>query len=125
MQPANSASRNSWFKTELPKITGKVLEVATLITKIAVACFLYWMNPTLFAVGFVLGMIFPEKMEKTIHKIKEIWNRQPISMMVLLGTAAVLSLPVFMATASVLMGGYAGYKLAKEDAKQSTWDAPV
>lgn len=102
--------------SRLDEFTSKVFEVAKTIIKVVACLFLYYMNPTLFAVGFVLGALYPKKMEETVEKINKIFedSKKIFPLMLVIGFGALLSLPVFLATASVLMGGYAGSQFVKE-----------
>jgi hypothetical protein len=111
-QPIGSSSSHSSVKSSIGET---VWNTAKLIAKIATALFLYYINPPLFALGFLIGVIFPEKMEETVAKIQRIWNKQPLPMMLILGFGAILSLPVFLASSSMIVGGYVGCQMSKEN----------
>lgn len=102
----------SKVEKDLPLIE-KIKNVANFVFKALIGASLYWINPSLFAIGFIAGIAFDKKMHHTLNKIAHIWQTNSVSTCALLGFAAFLSLPVTLATASILCGGHLGSKLAR------------
>jgi len=89
-------------------ITEKIKEVALLILAVAVSAFLFWVNPSIFAIGFISGIIFDDQVKNAIQKIKNIWMNQKLTGCILGTIACFLSLPVTLATASFLWSAHLG-----------------
>lgn len=90
-------------------------KVAIICLKLVAAIGTFFMNPTVFAIGFIVGIVFDEQFRDLIDKIVRIWTRQKIAMTLLLVVAGFLSLPVTLAVGSFLYAGYLGSSLAQEN----------
>lgn len=117
--PYYSRAQNlsSEFTQKLPSsavLLEKIVNVVKVIFKAAVSIFLYWTNPSLFAIGFIAGIIFDDHVEFAIQKIKNIWKSQPWSFSLLGGFASALSLPVTLATGSFLWAANWGSVMSRE-----------
>lgn len=86
----------------------KVKYVARFILKASLSAFLYWINPSLFAMGFVAGVAFDENIQQVNRKIQEIWNHLSYPEAVVGCFFAGLSLPVTLATTTILWSAYLG-----------------
>lgn len=103
-KPINEASPSSFWD----KVIEKVKEIALVIFVVAVSCLLFWVNPTICALGFLAGIIFEDQVKAAIQKIKDVWSNQKIAG-TLIGTfACALSMPVTLATASLLWSAHFG-----------------
>lgn len=82
------------------------------ITKIALAILVtlavFWINPATFLISFVIGVAFSKQIQKAIDRIKTFVSHYRWS--VTAGTAvfALLTLPIFIATASATWSCYFG-----------------
>jgi hypothetical protein len=112
------ANELSKISKKQPTLLEKICKVAQIVFSGLLSIFLYWVNPSLFAIGFVTGILFDDKITETMKKICAIWNAQPWSICVLLGGAALLSLPVTLATCTSLWGSYLGSTLSQESQKE-------
>jgi len=97
-----------------PSIWQKIWDIAQNIFNAAVGIIFYWTNPSLFAVGFIAGIIFDDHVADVIRKIKNIWNTQPLSFSFLGGFASFLSLPVTLATSSILWAANLGSMMSRK-----------
>lgn len=122
-----------------------IKEVAINVFKLTTTIAVYWINPSLFALGFIAGVVIDgmqtRKLMKPIidsihiqpvvHRVKEviedmrkIWNTQTWGSMCLLGLGAFLALPVAMAATSFGVGAYVGSKMVRDGIKLSNGIAP-
>ena len=90
----------------------KIKEIASFVLTVAVGSFLFWVNPTIFALGFLAGIIFDDQVREAIQKIKSVWNRQKLANCIICTVAGALSLPVTLATASLLWSAHLGSMLS-------------
>lgn len=98
----------SSLKEKICSIAQKVGKVALLALAVGVTALLYWVNPSLFAMGFIAGIIFDEQVREAIQKIKDVWNNQKIIGTLFGVFACGLSMPVTLATASLLWSAHFG-----------------
>ena len=98
----------SSYRDKILHIAEKVKQVALFILTIAVTVLLYWVNPSLFAIGFIAGIIFDEQIREAIQKIKDVWNNQKLVGTLFGSFACALSMPVTLATASLLWSAHFG-----------------
>ena len=96
----------------------KVKQVAQFILKASLSAFLYWVNPSLFAIGFIAGIVIDDQVRCAIQKIKAVWKNQKITGTLLGGFACALSLPVSLATASILWSAHLGSLVTAEAQKR-------
>ena len=80
----------------------KVKEVARSVLNATISAFFYWVNPSLFAIGFITGIIIDDKVRYAIQKIKSVWKNQTLKGCLIGTFACGLSLPVTLATATLL-----------------------
>jgi hypothetical protein len=93
---------------EAGPIIEKVKEVAQTILKATISVFLYWVNPSLFAIGFIAGIIIDDQVRCAIQKIKSVWKNQELTGCLLGTFACALSMPVALAAASLLWSAHFG-----------------
>ena len=96
----------------------KIKDIACVILNFSISGLFYWLNPSLFAIGFMAGMILNEQTKDSIQKIKEVWKNQRLFGTFIGSLACVLSLPVTLATASILWSAHMGALLSEEAQKQ-------
>lgn len=119
--PIGAVEKNpSRFK----QIISKIWTAIKWVFKFALGCALFISNPSFFAVGFVAGVVFSDKIQEAINKIKEIWKKQPWGVALLVAAGAFLALPVTLATASFFYGGSLGAGLSqKKEGEQAEGQA--
>jgi hypothetical protein len=96
------------FRERICKVTEKVKQIAQFILKAAFTSFLYWVNPSLFAIGFIAGIILDDQVRCAIQKIKNVWVNQKLAGCLFGTFACGLSMPVTLATASLLWSAHFG-----------------
>lgn len=104
----NSSSLAPLFAKKIKFIADKVKEVASPILKASISAFLYWVNPSLFAIGFIAGIVFDDHVSYAIQKIKNVWKNQELTGCLIGSFACALSLPVSLAAASLLWSAHLG-----------------
>lgn len=100
---------NFWEK--ISEILSKVWEAIKIIFYILAGVTLFIANDALFAIGFVLGVIFDAKVSEIAEKVMRIYNESRWQVLAIIGTGAVLSLPVTAATLAIGYGAHLGYSL--------------
>lgn len=105
---SNHASLGPLVIEKAHAIIEKVKGVAHLILKASISAFLYWVNPSLFAIGFIAGVVFDEHVRNAIQKIKSVWKNQELAGCLIGSFACTLSLPVSLAAASLLWSAHFG-----------------
>lgn len=99
------------WKERFIKVTKLVFEVAKC-TFIAIASIVFYLaNPSLFAVGFLVGLVIDEKVRETVDKVEKICFAKPW-VIPLVGVGAFLALPVAIAVGSFASGAYLSSKIA-------------
>ena len=107
------------FNFKMSHLLEKIKEIASFILRFSISALFYWVNPSLFAIGFIGGMIFNDQTHCSIKKIKEVWKNQKIIGTFIGSFACVLSLPVTLATASILWSAHMGALLSNEAQRQA------
>ena len=100
-----------------PTILQRIAKVASIVFKAIISFFLYWINPSLFSLGFILGIVADDQCKKGIEKIHNVWKSQPWSVCILGVAACILSLPVTLGTSSCLWGAYLGSTISRQAQK--------
>ena len=94
------------------EVTKKVAIIAALVL---VGVGLFWLNPSFFCVGFVLGFIFSAKVlevsKDVVNTAKNLSTWQKVGVAAGLIVCGALALPTTMATISVLYASYWGAQL--------------
>ncbi|MEI8365622.1 MAG: hypothetical protein WCF65_04305 [Parachlamydiaceae bacterium] len=93
-------------------LLAKIWSVAKKAIKILVNIALYYLNPSMYAVGFIIGVIWDKKTEETLQKIQLIWKNQTQTAHVLLTLGAILSMHISLAAGSILCGAELGSSLS-------------
>lgn len=104
----------SSFRDKVKHVVEKVKQVAIVILSVALSTFLYWVNPSLFAIGFIAGIILDDQVRCAIQKIKDVWKSQKLAGTLFGGLACTLSMPVTIATASLLWSAHLGSLMSAE-----------
>jgi hypothetical protein len=101
---------SSNFMDKIWCVVQRVQDVAIIALYATFSAFLFQVNPSLFAIGFIVGIIFDENVEPAIQKIKNVW----VNTGYFLGAVAyVLSAPVTIATTTLLWSSHIGALLSK------------
>lgn len=96
---------------EKPKsLLQKIWNVVKIILKAIAATALFIVTPAVFAIGFIIGLVWDKKVQETVDKIILVWKKQTWIASIIVGAAAFLALPITLAAASFL----AGAKLASQ-----------
>ena len=102
-------SPSKWRKA-ISKIWNVVKKILTGLLGAA----LFITNPTLFSIGFMVGVIWDKEVQEVIDKIALVWKKQTLSMVILTGIASFLALQVTWATTSVLFAANLGSKISRK-----------
>lgn len=105
---AITKTSSSSFMDKIRYVAEKVKKVALLALTVGITALLYWVNPSLFAIGFIAGIIFDEQVREAIQRIKDVWNNQKLVGTLFGAFACGLSMPVTLATASLLWSAHFG-----------------
>lgn len=89
-------------------VSGQTKKITEVSLKVFLGIALFFVNNTLFTVGFTLGFIFPEKTAEVIEKVKKVWKDQTSQATITVCVAAFLSLPATVAMAATLYGAHLG-----------------
>lgn len=122
--PLTKGSKLANFKLLNPKtlINEKTLEKVRLIAKftldLLVGVTLFWTNPSLFAIGYLNGIILDVQIEKSLIKIHNILKTQTSGALGLIGLASILSLPVTLAAGSILWSASLGSSMSLKSNKE-------
>lgn len=108
-------------KSKWSSILDKIWSVTKLIFIGLVGAAMFATNPTLFAIGFIAGVIWDNKVQEIVEKVIGIWKSQPWSVLILTGIASFLALQVTWAAGSVLYAANLGCQMAKR-AQQYVYD---
>lgn len=100
--------QNKWSS-----ILEKIWNVTKIILVGLIGVAMFATNPTLFAIGFIAGVIWDKKVQEIVEKVKGIWKSQPWSVLILTGIASFLALQVTWAAGSVLFAANLGCQMAK------------
>ena len=111
-RPFFSIDENQTKSEKCKEVTKKVAIVAGLVLA---GIALFWLNPSFFFLGFVLGFIFSTKVmevgKDVANTAKNLNTWQKVAVTAGLVVCSVLALPTTMATVSVLYASYLGAKL--------------
>ena len=94
-------------------VLSKIWNVAKTVLFGLIGAALFATNPTLFAIGFIAGIIWDKKVQEISEKIIMIWKTQTWGALILTGIASFLSLQVTWAAGSVLYAANLGSKMAQ------------
>ena len=92
-------------------LLSKVWEIAKKILFVGAAVTLYLINPTLFAIGFIVGIVWCQQVKNVIDRIDRIWKDRTLEMTAIAGIAGFLQLTVPLAAASILFSAHMGSQL--------------
>ncbi len=100
-------------KSKWKEILYKVWEVAKQVLFGLLGVALFATNPTVFAVGFIIGVVWHGKTRELIDKVALIYKQQTWVMMGITGAAAFLSIHVTWAAAAALYSLHLGAKVSE------------
>ncbi len=118
--PIRDAYQSERCQETLAKVKKYAKKAFKLIAEAAVAVVCFLTNPSIFAVGFLIGIVFDKKVQVAVDKIVKVWKYQTWPMLAITGLAAFLSLPVTCATGSFVYATHLGSKISQE--AQKRWD---
>lgn len=101
----------------LANVIRKTWQVVKEIFKTLVAALFFVTNPSLFAVGLLVGVAFEIKAKQVVDKVMNVWKTQPWKTAALLGVGAFLALPVTWAAVSFLSAAYYGSRFTRQAQK--------
>lgn len=113
MDPVSSVQPTNFqrFVTNLKETTIKVAKIALAVIGLT---FLFVSNPTMFAIGFLVGFIFDKQVEEQIEKIKRVFEIHGWKAYAGLGLGAFLAIQVVVGGVLAFGGGaYCGSRLAR------------
>lgn len=96
------------FRSKVNLVIEKVKQATFYILTALISAALYWINPSLFAIGFIAGIIMDAHTKVAIEKITDVWKRQKVTVTLFGSVACGLSLPATLATAAVLWSANLG-----------------
>lgn len=113
MQPVTSSNLISNFSLEPVPTTKEVIcnKIKTFAKNfffIALGAAFFVTNPTVFAISFIVGMVFDEKTEEIVDRIGLVFRRQPWHMLLITVVGGYLSLPVTWGALSMLYAAKLG-----------------
>lgn len=106
--PQMTRSRTTAVLDNIKYMAEKVKQASLFIFKASFSVFLYWINPSLFAMGFVGGIALDAQMQQVVRKMKTVWGNLSYTETVVGCFFCGLSLPVTMATTTLLWSAYLG-----------------
>jgi len=104
-------SKTTVWKEKVAKVARRVLEVVSLILIAIAAVFLYFANPSLFAMGFIVGIVMDDKVRETVAKAQRICIAKPW-LVLLVVAGSFLAAPVAFASSSFICGAYTSSKIS-------------
>ncbi|NGX42924.1 MAG: hypothetical protein K940chlam7_01212 [Chlamydiae bacterium] len=110
--PPNPSPTEPKTQSKWREVLSKIWGIAKKVLFGLAGAGLFFINPTLFAIGFVIGIIWDKKVQEVIERIKTIWKMQTWSVLLLTSVASVLSIQVTLATASTLFASNLGSLLS-------------
>ncbi len=122
--PSNIGVSIKKTKAEKTSLISKIGHVAKNILIAGVGIALFVTNSTVFAIGFVVGIIWDKATERVVNKIKAIWNKQPWAVLIVSGIGAFLALEVAMAAGTFLYGANLGSKISLRSQEMSKGNDP-
>lgn len=91
----------------------KIKFVAKIAFSILLSLTLFWINPALFFVSFVVGVAFSKTVQKAVDKIKIFMEHYRWPAVGASALLAAMVFPVFLATGSVIWSAYMGSYLSQ------------
>lgn len=104
-----------------PSLLQRISRIAKAVFKftscLSIGTLLYWTNPSICALGFIIGIInHNNQITNAINKIKAVWDTQPWKLSAL-SPIALLSLPVTLAVSSFFFAARLGEYMSSEAQK--------
>lgn len=98
----------------IPSRWQQVWSAAKEVFKVLGSIFLYWLNPTLFAAGYIVGIIKNQDVSQSLQQIQDIFELHSWDLIAVIGLGAFMSLPVTLGAGSLLVGAHWGSGLSNE-----------
>lgn len=105
------SSKKGKFKAFVVNTAKKILKFLKLLFITGASVVLYSANPSLFALGFVVGLVVDGKVREIVAKVQRICAAKPW-VVIVIGVGSFLALPITIATASFVCGAYVSSKIA-------------
>ncbi len=75
---------------------------------------LFILQPNLFALGFICGIVWDETCHAAVEKIKTVWNEQDFPTKILIGLGSLMALPAVILTSCFLVAAGIGGRCHQE-----------
>jgi len=111
--PTIQAQSKSEHQAKWKVVLNKVWRVTRIILAGLAGAAMFATNPTVFTLGFISGVIWDNKVQEIIDKVKSIWKSQTWGVLLLTGIASFLALQVTWAAGSVLFAANLGCIMAQ------------
>lgn len=109
----NVATPQPQTQSKWERILSKIWSITKKILFGLVGVAFFLMNPCIFVIGFITGIIWDKKAQEVIDKIIMIWKKQTLGMAILTGVATFFALQVTWATASFLYAANLGSMISR------------
>jgi hypothetical protein len=104
------------FLKEVEKIQNTVFPIlAGLGTAILLAA-----QSSVFAIGFLVSIMNPKIIQKSLDRISDIWSKQHIFIRSAIIAAAAVAWPISLAASAFFVGGHLGLSLQSQENKKSS-----
>ena len=110
LQPHAQKKRGK-VKDFIIKVVKKIITFTKFVFIALASALLYLGNPSLFALGFIVGLVIDAKVRETVAKVQRICAAKPW-VVILIGVGSFLALPVAIAAGSFVCGAYVSSKIA-------------
>jgi len=95
----------------------KIWNVASKIFFVLMHTLCYAMNPTLYCIAFVAGVIYCHQVHELVQKVQSWCRRNPWPSLTIAGVAGFLCIQVAWASVSVLFAAHLGAALSQNEEK--------
>lgn len=104
-------SKETSIKQKLVILAKKIWSAVKIVFIAVTSILLYLANPSIFALGFLVGFIFDKKVRETADRAKEFCLTKPWIVPIIV-VGSFLALPVAIASCSFVSGAYLSSQLA-------------
>lgn len=102
------------FWDKVKDIGWKIWEAVKAIFYLLAGVALFIANPSLFAIGAAVGVVFDDKVQEIAGKITTIYQKQQWKVLALTALGAFFSLPVTAGALAIGFGAHLGYSMLPE-----------
>jgi len=97
------------------RLIEKISSIAFRILDIIASVSCYYLNPTLFCGGFLIGIICDKPMKAIHAKLIKTWQHQSWMSKIIILAGAILSLPITITVGAFLQGVHVGASIAPQE----------